>query len=366
MRLSKETKQVPADTASMSNTLPGLEEMLRIASEAPVLYQPAPFWMELNHIHLAQLYQNGFENFKRTVNNRYFNWRMLGILRFQVRAVLSAWLAHPSRSVFTARFPKPVMPGEVHTASFNPVSSWIYKTFVAMLAEAVEREDPRGLLGELEEPELGNPFLILHRGRAISQDLCNSVHEFYRVVGPTGRLPDEGSGMHVAELGAGYGRLAYVFLYALPSASYCIIDLPPALYISQRYLTTVYPNRRAFLARSFRNYEEIRQEFETAQVRFLFPHQLELLPPKRFDFFINISSLHEMTVAQVTNYLKLMDYLVRGRVYIKQWRVSRAAVNGCTLRERDYSIPLSWHRVYQHQHPVQRMFFEALYDVSRP
>jgi len=338
---------------------------LCIVADAPSLYQPARFWTELNRTHLAQLSQDGFENFKRTVNTRYFNWRMLGILRFQVGPVLSGWLTRPTRAVFTARFPKPVLPGGVCTASFNPLSAWIYKVFVAMLAERVWREDPRGLFEELEEPELGNPFLIWHRGRAISQDLCNSVHEFYRIVGSTGRLLNEGTGVHVAELGAGYGRLAYVFLHALPAASYCIIDVPPALYISQRYLTTVYPNRRAFLARPFRNYDEIRQEFENAQLRFLFPHQLELLPLKSFSFFINISSLHEMTVAQVANYMRLMDRLVHGRVYVKQWRVSRATVNGCTLRERDYPIPLGWCRVYQRQHPIQRMFFEALYDVGR-
>jgi hypothetical protein len=89
-----------------------------------------------------------------------------------------------------------------------------------------------------------------------------------------------------------------------------------------------------------------------------------LLPPRPFDYFINISSLHEMTVPQVKNYFRLMNQLCRGRVYTKQWRVSRSAVNGCTIRERDYPVPDSWRTVFQRRHPIQRMFFEALYDAG--
>ena len=93
-----------------------------------------------------------------------------------------------------------------------------------------------------------------------------------------------------AELGAGYGRLGYVVLEALPESKYTILDIPPALYLSQRYLTAFFPERPAFRFRPFRSYEAIAEEFEAASLRFLAPHQLELLPAKSFDYFVNISS----------------------------------------------------------------------------
>jgi hypothetical protein len=89
-----------------------------------------------------------------------------------------------------------------------------------------------------------------------------------------------------------------------------------------------------------------------------------MLPAKSFDYFINISSLHEMTVEQVKNYFTVIDRLCRGRFYTKQWRVSRTQENGCTLRERDYPVPASWRTVFQRRHPIQRMFFDGLYDVA--
>ncbi len=60
-------------------------------------------------------------------------------------------------------------------------------------------------------------------------------------------------------------------------------------------------------------------------------YQMTLLPPKSFHLVLNISSLHEMTAAQVANYFGQIDRLCRGRVYSKQWRVSRAKVNGCVI-----------------------------------
>ena len=196
----------------------------------------------------------------------------------------------------------------------------------------------------------------------MSQDLCNSVHELYSMLGP-GASPGRPAPA-VAELGAGYGRLGYVLMNAVPDASYTIIDIPPALYLSQRYLTTLFPELPAFRFRPFAAYDDIAQEFSHARLRFLAPHQAELLPAKIFDYFINISSLHEMTLAQVQNYFRLIDRLCRGSFYTKQWRVSRTQVNGCTLREHDYPVPPGWRTVFHRRHPIQRMFFDALYAVA--
>jgi putative sugar O-methyltransferase len=340
-----------------------LADLFDALKTVPEVYRPSPFWQDLAASQTRQLEDSGFENFKRTVNTRYFNWRFLGIMRHQLLAVTRQWLRGPRSSVLDASFPTPRVALSDRAASFNVPAAWVYKTFVAMYADVLQREDSRGLLRAIQEPDLGNPFLVSHNGLRMSQDLCNSIHEFYSIVGPDGTTPPHLARPVFAELGAGYGRLAYVILKALPHASYCIVDIPPALYLSQRYLTTLFPDVRTFSFRPFTSYGDVAVEFEASRLRFLAPHQLELLPPRSFDYFINISSLHEMTVPQVENYFRLMNQLCRGRVYTKQWRVSRTAVNGCTIRERDYPVPDTWRTVFQRRHPIQRMFFEALYDV---
>ena len=343
---------------------PELARMIDDLKDVPETYRPSPFWQELAAAGVRQLEDTGFENFKRTVNTRYFNWRLLGIVRHQLLAVARQWARHPGTAILAAEFPQPRAAIDDRAASFNGPAAWMYKTYVAMYADVVAREDTRGLLRTLEEPSLGNPFLVRHHGRAVSQDLCNSVHELYSILGPEGLPPADLPAPVFAEIGAGYGRLAYVILESVPGARYCIVDIPPALYLSQRYLTTLCPELPAFRFRPFSSYAEVADEFESSRIRFIAPHQLELLPPKSVDYFINISSFHEMTVPQVENYFRLMDRTCRGRFYTKQWRVSRTQVNGCTLRERDYPVPSSWRTVRRRRHPIQRMFFDALYDIG--
>lgn len=353
----------------------GLDELMEEIRNSPQPYRPSAFWEELAAVGIKQLESGGFENFKRTINMTYFNWSPLGILRHQLLPVAEKWVRHFRWQVFQARFSSyrsERSQKSYHTASnfrtrvpdiasFNPCSAWLYRTYVAMLWECVSENDPLGLLSRLDEPVIGNPFLIHYRGRDTSQDLCNSVHEFYSAGGAQAKNSPL---LHIAELGGGYGRLAYVWLKALPETTYCMIDIAPALNVAQEYLSRVFPDEKLFYFRPFRRYEDICDEFESSRIRFLAAHQIELLPPKHFDVFLNISSLHEMTYQQIEMYLRQIDRLCRGRFYTKQWRRSQASVNGFVIRESEYPTPVNWREIYRERHPIQRMFFHALYDVG--
>ncbi len=216
-------------------------------------------------------------------------------------------------------------------------------------------------LTTIEEPSVGNPFAIGYRGVQTSQDLCNSVHEYYHSSAADAR---DGRRFDIAELGSGYGRLAYVCLRALAGATYTLIDIPPALNVAQEYLTRVFPGERVFQYRPFSDFAAVRDEFQDTRIRFLAAHQIELVPPKTFDLFVNISSLHEMSWAQIENYLRQIDRTCRGHFYTKQWRVSQASINGVVVGEHDYPIPTGWRQVFHQRHPIQRKFFEALYQVA--
>ena len=353
-------KQVVEPQSKFESATPNdvLDEMMRAMKNASPLYTPSAFWEQLVAKHMEELEHDGFGNFKRTINMRYFNWGIIGIVRHQLMPVLRRWVSRPNLSPFVAQFSDYHSSNASQAKSFNAVTAAVYKVYVAMLADFVADSDKLGLLDKITEPEFGNPFVIKHRGRRVSQDLCNSIHEFYS---STAACDLSKPGFRIGELGAGYGRLGQVYLSVLPNASYCVIDIPPALYVAQRYLTKVFPEQTVFKFREFNTYKDIQAEFENSRIRFLAAHQIELLPPDQFDLFVNISSLHEMTREQIANYLKQIDRLCRGSFYSKQWRVSRAKANGFTLKESEYPIPGNWQQVFHRQHPIQRMFFEALY-----
>ncbi len=190
--------------------------------------------------------------------------------------------------------------------------------------------------------------------------MCNSIHEFYSIVEylPISKITN------IIELGSGYGRLGYVFLKVLPQSSYCFIDIPPALFIAQEYISKIFPKEKIFKFRPFPDFIKVKKEFEESRIKFLMPHQMELLPKKYFGLFINISSLHEMSCEQIKNYFQQIDRLIKGFFYTKQWRKSRTKDN-FFIRQNDYPVPKKWLLKFNHsRHPIQNMFFDSLYEVK--
>jgi putative sugar O-methyltransferase len=354
---------LPLKNADRFACFPELDEMLADMRRAPVVHQPSPHWQGLGAEQAHQLHKWGFENFKRTIGIRYFSWRLPGILAHQFAPVVAHWMRHPDRSVFHADFPQFDRPCGEGIHSMSAVEAWLYKVYVAMLGNLVASQDPWRLFQLVEEPTQGNPFAVRRHDRWISQDLCNSIHEFYCGwdCDAWGSRPAA-----VAEIGAGYGRLGHVFLTALPQASYCIIDLPPALFLAQEYLSRLFPQETIFRYRPFSSFAEVRDEFEASRIRFLMAHQIELLPDKFIDLMINISSLHEMTREQICGYYQQIDRLCRGRFYTKQWIRSRARENEFVIRQDEYPVPAAWTLLRQRRHPIQRWFYDELYEIGTP
>lgn len=360
-----------------------LSEMLSELNSARKIYSPSIYWQNINKIHIERLANDGMKSFKLSINREYFSW---GVSEF--RHQLSPVLSELQKGNIKPFIKSKLMPGAKYVGTtdefakllakflnsnrfmffkisytwlrpFNSLETFmktIYKIYVSYLYDHLKRIDSLELLKKISEPSFGSPLLINYRERFISQDICNSVQEFYSIV-KNSDLPLDAA---IAEIGAGYGRLAYVFLKALPKISYCIIDIPPALYISQEYLKKVFPKEKIFSFRPFRDFKEVEKEFKASRIKFLLPHQIEYLPKDSFDIIINISSFHEMATNQIKNYFKQVDRLCRGYLYTKQWKRSRA-VDNKFIQEYQYPILKSWKTVFHRTHPIQRLFFEALY-----
>lgn len=342
-----------------------LKNMFDDMYAADKLYWPSPFWRDLNETQIQQLEEHGLEQFKRTLNMRYFNWDLKGILAHQLLPVLLNWARNPDLEIFSrVTAGDSTMPGEKQaffSSVSRPAMSRAYATYVMLLKRYVAKRDPRKLFESIGEPTVGNPLFVKDEGMCVSQDICNSIHEFYAAT----QGVDLSGKLNVIELGAGYGRLGFVFLKALKDCTYTVVDIPPALYVSQSYLSEVFPEAKVFKFRPFTSYADIKEEFEAARIRFVAAHQIELLPDKSADLFLNISSLHEMTMEQIKLYLKQIDRLTRSHFYTKQWRTSRSVDNGFRIKESEYPIPAQWSTVYQERHPLQRMFFHALYRLDK-
>jgi putative sugar O-methyltransferase len=339
-----------------------MEEEVRAAR--PV-YLPAEIWTFLNGVNRMMLGFGGEENFKRTVNQNYFNFIPTSLWDPKIVNLVRLWLRHPTLAPLGYRIEDPdrdprywyslderyyVFRGK-HAFRLR-----LYKWFVACLFEYVRTTDRRGLLDRLDEPELGNPIRVWRGRRLVSQDLANSVREWSVIADA---LSDRGvdATPRIAELGAGYGRLGYVAL-AASRARYFVFDIPPALYLSEWYLPRLFPQRTIFRFRPFRSFSEIADEVELADIAFFTPNQLELIPPRFFDAFVTISSLHEMRREQIQHFLGLMTSTTEHVLYVKQHRHYVNPWDGLHITRADYPLPPDWQIVREQPDVLNPGFFE--------
>lgn len=320
--------------------------MVAALADAPAVYRPSRYWQGVVARHAEVLHRDGLATFKQTLNTSYFG---LGS-RYFVRALprlLYGLLRRPSLAPLRVQVRR-CEPWDRRTDRLLAIA-------VALLFWRIHLEDPHRTLDWLREPSLGCPTLFRVGRHEVTQDLCHSVSElsFLRP-----HLPPAPA---IAELGAGYGRLAYVILRALDGVRYHIVDIPPALYVSQSYLTAVLPELPVFRFRAFRSYDEVRDEMSKARLVFLEPQQLELLPADQFDAFITISSLDEMTWEQIRTYLSAIDRVCRGVFYTKQWERAKNPHDDFEVSEDSYPIPARWRTLRRRNALVPPRMFERIY-----
>jgi len=185
------------------------------------------------------------------------------------------------------------------------------------------------------------------------QDLANSIVE-------ANVIADTVQGIarpRIAEIGAGSGRRAHVHTSTQPG-TYMIFDIPPALIVSQWYLSRIFPDKKIFAFRTFENFEDIREELEFSDIAFFTSNQIDTFPTEYFDLILSIGTLPEMRPAQVSMYLGLFSRLSSGYIYLKQWRSWKNPLDGTNIKAEDYLIEDAWALVLDRADPINPRFVQ--------
>lgn len=333
------------DVSTMTSERIALEADLASGDE---VFRPSKFWTELSAEHVIHFTDERLMRFKRTINNCYMQWLPGYFSDPRLRNPMKAFQENPSMlpiEVATNIEVDPDLAKDVAGyGGFNPFANPDYRQFYAFYTGLVWHlmtlHASEDLYTRLEEPELGMPIRLVHKGKAISQDLAQSLLEYSRIRQFTSSRPLPERPTYL-ELGAGYGRLAFVFLSA-QSCRYIIVDIPPTILLAKWYLRRVLPECKIFSYRPFTSFDEVREEFERADLIFLSPNQLQLLPDHFVDISLSISSLHEMTAAQSTCYLGLLERKTSSAIYLKQWIKWWNPLDKIEMSVADYQLGVPW------------------------
>lgn len=345
--------------AKTLEVLKRVKEMFDCLAKGRREVQPSKLWQALISRNSEELDQYGYENFKRTLVRHYSSYVPLYLMNTQILFLIIH--LNPITTI-VALYKSLTMPTHY---GFNCVDSASFNFITYLLWFYTEKVDKDKLLNDFEEPIYGNPPKIIYKNKLISQDIANSVLEFKSIFDKNVSKNDIKT---IADLGAGCGRDAIVFVKLLPNLKkYLVIDIPPALAIAEKYLSEFFPQEKIFKFRPFNNFSEIKEEFERSKILFFLPNQIELLPDSIIDLFINISSLHEMRLDQIKYYFKQIERLTKskGYFYFKEFKDSYVAFEDVHIRTEDYPLYPKWDLVYLRQSKVQTKFFEALAKLKK-
>jgi hypothetical protein len=135
----------------------------------------------------------------------------------------------------------------------------------------------------------GNPLHVVIDGRLITQDLLISASELHSME----EFIDFETVKTFVEIGGGYGRMALLLLQRYPHIQYTIVDVPPAIHLSLKYLYGKFP------------------------VHFLSPQGLKDVGD--VDVFYTSSVMSELDFGKVSYYFDLISK--KGNyLYLKDWK----------------------------------------------
>tara|TARA_B100001175_G_scaffold281939_1_gene260663 strand:+ start:1024 stop:2202 length:1179 start_codon:yes stop_codon:yes gene_type:complete len=104
----------------------------------------------------------------------------------------------------------------------------------------------------------------------------------------------------IADLGGGYGKLAYYVLKNQNKFTYIDFDIPETLVLASYFITKSFPNKKPFIFGE----EEFKNDFiKNYDLIFLPNWEIEKIKPNSFDIFMNKNSLGEMEPDSAHNYI---------------------------------------------------------------
>jgi len=211
------------------------------------------------------------------------------------------------------------LPGGLSKAYFGGTIRDMYRHFY--LSHVLYRLDywksltnGRFTVQELRGPEVGNPFGLVINGTHIS---VGSEYAHYCAQRVAGELKP-GSAT-VAEIGGGFGGMAYYLLRDRQNTTYLDFDVPESIALASYYLMKAFPTLRFFLyGEGTLTHDAIAQ----ADVVMLPTFALSTMPAASADLTFSSHGMAELSSAAMVEYLKEICRMTRkGLLLIGNQRV---------------------------------------------
>jgi len=170
----------------------------------------------------------------------------------------------------------------------------LYDTALRICRARAERTPTIASVDHLEVSRVGNPFGFEHDHRFLTR----SALFFYMRYAYAAEHVNFKTVDTVVELGAGAGKQAEVLKRMHPHLTIVLLDLPPSLYVAERFLTAAYPDETV----PYRETREPGCVLVPGQIHFFGNFRIDDIAPLGNTLFWSAATLEEMEPSAVDHY----------------------------------------------------------------
>jgi putative sugar O-methyltransferase len=200
--------------------------------------------------------------------------------------------------------------------------------------------DGRFELRDLAGPGIGNPFGVLIDGTHIS---VGSEYAHYCAHRVDSLLDSDTTA--VAEVGGGFGGMAYYLLRDRPGVTYLDFDIPESIALASYYLLKAFPQLTFLL---YGEEDLTNESIARADVVLMPVFELATMPAESVDVTFSSHAMSDISSEALVEYLNNIDRMTRGcLLYIGNSRASESMLD--LVRQRHGSFELAetrssgWH-----------------------
>ena len=166
----------------------------------------------------------------------------------------------------------------------------------------------------------------------------------------------------LADLGGGYGKLAYFVLRDINNSCFIDFDLPETLCLAAYYLMKSWPNKEALL---YGEKEYTVKAHSQYNLIFMPSYEICKIGQNSVDLFINKNSLSEMTKEAVINYV---DHITKSTKYFFHMNhdiyPNVYADDSCGLLGYEYPVPMDKFKLIFRYPDIGHMLYQGGIDYK--
>jgi putative sugar O-methyltransferase len=312
----------------IQNEIGLLHGMLEDMKRAPPIYQPGNYWLFYIEKIARQIENSDLNHFRTDVLGPG-SMASFGGGR-DLEGIKYSWHLYPFHQVFKKFDTSPIVqaynrcidhlfeihPFFGHLAFRGALARDYFQDTITARQDAAwmvaNAHDTKNILHQIEDSHEGTPIGFQRQGRFYTVRFLDEAMQVFFLQD----YIDVGKLQTVVELGSGIGLKASTYLKLNDDLTYILVDIPPALYVAQQYLSAVHEGVLP--------YHKVKKELERGmnirdyRVICIAPWMLDSLKQLHCDLFINVASFQEMEPWLVENYISHIKRFRSQWVYLSE------------------------------------------------